>query len=69
MTGIEGVEGGYAYSVSLNVGLNNLLVPRGAFLSSPLGQALIYNTNESVALLGREELVLLPAPPPCSRSR
>ena len=49
---IAGVEGGWKYSVHLNAGLNNLLVPRGAFLSSPLGQALLNDTNESVSRSG-----------------
>ncbi|MGA9839629.1 MAG: hypothetical protein WBE40_09475, partial [Thermoplasmata archaeon] len=50
LTGIAGAEGGWTYSVHLDAGLNNLLVPRGAFLASPLGQALINNTNESVPI-------------------
>ena len=48
ISGITGAEGGYSYSVTLSAGLDNLLVPRGAFLNSPLGQALVNNTNESV---------------------
>ncbi|MGB6442343.1 MAG: hypothetical protein WBF81_03510, partial [Thermoplasmata archaeon] len=50
LTGIAGTEGGWTYSVHMDAGLNNLLVPRGAFLASPLGQALINNTNESVPI-------------------
>lgn len=50
LTGIAGAEGGWSYSVHLDAGLNNLLVPRGAFLASPLGQALINNTNLSVPI-------------------
>ncbi len=50
LTGIAGAEGGWKYSVHLDAGLNNLLVPRGAFLASPLGQALINNTNLSVPI-------------------
>ena len=50
LTGIGGAEGGWSYSVHLDAGLNNLLVPRGAFLASPLGQALINNTNLSVPI-------------------
>lgn len=52
VSGVVGAEGGYSYSVSLSSGLNNLLVPRGAFLTSPLGQALINNTNETVPIPG-----------------
>jgi len=52
VSNIAGAEGGWTYSVHLNAGLNNLLVPRGEFLSSPLGQALINNTNESVSRSG-----------------
>ena len=48
ISGVAGAEGGYHYSVSLGAGLNNLLVPRGEFLSSLLGQALINNTNDSI---------------------
>jgi len=47
VNGIEGAEGGWQYSVTLQPGLNNILVPRGAFIASPLGQALINNTNDS----------------------
>ncbi len=50
LTGIGGAEGGWSYSVHLDAGLNNLLVPRGAFLASPLGQALVNNTNRSVPI-------------------
>ncbi len=37
-----------SYTVSLQPGLTNILVPRGAFLSSPLGQALLNGTNETL---------------------
>ncbi len=50
VSGVAGAEGGYHYSIPLSSGLNNLLVPRGAFLASPLGQALINNTNETVSI-------------------
>jgi len=52
LSGIAGAEGGWQYSMTLSAGLNNLLIPRGEFLSSPLGQALINNTNESVGRSG-----------------
>ena len=52
VSSIAGAEGGWTYSVHLDAGLNNLLVPRGAFLSSPLGQALLNNTNENVSRTG-----------------
>jgi len=49
-TEVSGIEGtGWSYSVLLEPGLNNLLVPRGMFLSSPLGQALLNNSNETVS--------------------
>jgi hypothetical protein len=48
VNGIEGAESGWSYGLTLPAGLNNLLVPRGAFMDSPLGQALINNTNETV---------------------
>jgi IPT/TIG domain len=35
------------YGLSLSQGLNNILVPRSAFLTSPLAQALLNNTNET----------------------
>jgi IPT/TIG domain len=35
------------YRVTLNPGLNNLLIPRGQFLYSPLGQAVLLNENTS----------------------
>jgi hypothetical protein len=50
VAGIGGAEGGYSYSVTLTAGLNNILVPRDTFLTSPLGQALINNTNETVRI-------------------
>jgi hypothetical protein len=52
ISGIEWAGGQYTYSVPLSAGLNNVLVPRGAFLSSPLGQALINNTNETFRIPG-----------------
>jgi hypothetical protein len=42
-----------AYAVSLSGGLNNILVPRGAFINSPLGQALLNTTNQSVTWTSR----------------
>jgi hypothetical protein len=47
---VAGAEGGWRYDVNLSAGLDNLLVPRGMFLASPLGQALINNTKESPAV-------------------
>lgn len=41
---IPGASGGSSYSVTFAPGLNNILVPRGAFLYSPLGQAILNNT-------------------------
>jgi hypothetical protein len=35
------------YRVTLSPGLNNLLIPRGQFLYSPLGQAILLNKNTS----------------------
>jgi hypothetical protein len=61
VNGIAGAEGGYAYSVSLSAGLNNLLVPRGTFLRSPLGQALINNTNETIPIPGGSGVTFSPA--------
>jgi hypothetical protein len=37
---VGGSQPGWSYTVTLLPGLNNLLVPRAVFLSSPLGQAL-----------------------------
>ena len=37
--------GALSYSASLQPGLNNILVPRGEFLSSPLGQSLLNNSG------------------------
>jgi hypothetical protein len=45
---IAGAGANWTYNVTLEPGLNNLLIPRGMFLDSPLGQALINNTNETV---------------------
>jgi len=50
VTSIEGAGTGWKYSAHLDTGLNNLLVPRAAFLSSPLGQALLNNSDESVSV-------------------
>lgn len=43
--GIGSAEGTGSYNVTLMPGLNNVLVPRGVFITSPLGQALLNNTN------------------------
>jgi hypothetical protein len=44
---IAGAEGGWKYDANMSAGLNNILVPRAIFLSSPLGEALINNTNQT----------------------
>ncbi len=45
VSGIGNAEGTGSYSVTLDPGLNNLLVPRGIFLDSPLGQALLNDSD------------------------
>jgi len=40
-TGVPGAEGGWSYSITIQPGLNNILVPRALFLASPLGQTLL----------------------------
>jgi hypothetical protein len=50
VSGIAGAEGGWSYDVTLDPGLNNLLVPRTIFINSPLGQALLNNTNDTVPI-------------------
>ncbi|MGD0257609.1 MAG: IPT/TIG domain-containing protein [Thermoplasmata archaeon] len=40
-SGVPGAETGWSYNVTLKPGLNNILVPREAFLGSPLGQTLL----------------------------
>jgi hypothetical protein len=44
---IGNVSGGSDYTLHFSSGLNNILVPRVPFLSSPLGQALLNNSNGS----------------------
>jgi hypothetical protein len=44
---IQWAGGGGSYDVTLEPGLNNILVPRTAFVNSPLGQALLNNTDVS----------------------
>jgi hypothetical protein len=46
--GVEWAGTDRTYNVTLAPGLNDLLVPRSVFVNSPLGQALLNNTNESV---------------------
>jgi len=50
VSSVAGASGGYTYKVALSAGLNNILIPRTGFLASPLGQALLNNTNESVKI-------------------
>ena len=45
------------YTISLSGGLNNLLIPRTAFINSPLGQALLNTTNESVGWTTRNSVL------------
>ena len=45
VSGIRNAEGDGSYSVTLQPGLNNLLVPRSIFLHSPLDQALLNDSN------------------------
>ncbi len=45
-------SGSGSYSVSFQPGLNNILVPRGTFIYSPLGQALLNDTDESLESSG-----------------
>ena len=47
MAGIQNAEGTATYAVTLQPGLNNLIVPRGIFINSPLGRALLNGTNNS----------------------
>jgi hypothetical protein len=44
---ISGAEGKWHYDVNLSAGLNNLLIPRSIFMASPLGQAMLNNTNRT----------------------
>jgi hypothetical protein len=44
LSSVDGPGLGWTYSFTLQPGMNNLLVPRGLFLASPLGQALINAT-------------------------
>lgn len=45
VSGIGNAEGTGTYSVTLDPGLNNVLVPRGIFVDSPLGQALLNDSD------------------------
>jgi hypothetical protein len=49
LDGLPEAGGSGTYSATFEPGLNNVLVPRGAFLYSPLGRALLNDTNESVS--------------------
>jgi hypothetical protein len=60
VTGIEGAEGGWHYSETLPAGLTNILVPRGAFLTSALGEALLNNTNLSLSAPSGSGLTFTP---------
>ncbi len=61
LSGIEGAEGGWHYPLTLQQGLNNILVPRGAFINSPLGQALVNNTNETLKIPSGAGVTFTPA--------
>jgi hypothetical protein len=52
VSGVSNAEGTGTYAVTLQPGLNNLLVPRSIFLTSPLGQALLNDTNLSFGSTG-----------------
>jgi hypothetical protein len=60
VTGILGAERGWRYTATLQAGLNNILVPRGLFLSSPLASALVDNTNESFTVQSGSGLTFHP---------
>lgn len=49
VSGIPNATGGANYSLTLQPGLNNILVPRGIFLFSPLGQALLNASTANVS--------------------
>ncbi len=42
---LPNASGGPSYSVTLKAGMNNILVPRGIFLTSPLEQAILNNST------------------------